>query len=484
MKRGSIFKNVALLGGAKGISQGMLLAATPLLTRLFSPEDFGIFAVFGVFVGLLGGLSCMRYENALPLARDEVEAVNIFVLCGVILSVFLFAFCAVLLAVHDDLADWLKSPALQPYLWLLPIGVFGVGIAQVGQYWAIRIKAFKRVAAAGVAASVVVLVIQICCGIMRFGPAGLIFGRIGGLACSSVILIYPPLRDARSLLSNVSLQSLTEVAKRHRQFPFFFTFSSGISTLGRQMPIIILSIFFGPAVTGLYALTRRVVNVPTILIGEQVRKVYYPYAAELEHVEDVRHLTKTVFVSLVQIALPGVLIIGLVAPELFALIFGELWKDSGTYAQWLCPSLFLSFVCAPLTRLPQIMERQRSDLIFQIVLLVVRGMALVVGGVTQDITLAVGLFAVVSFLWLVGFMVWSANLVGFGMFEVLGLLSIEFLLACPIVAPVVLARFFFLGPDDGLWLLAISAGCALLAAVVLIARKRHIISLILNSRVS
>ena len=108
----------------------------------------------------------MKYEYALPLARDEVEAANIFVLCGVILSVFLFVFCVVLLAVHDDLAGWLKSPALQPYVWLLPIGVFGAGIAQLGQYWAIRIKAFKRVAAAGLAASVVVLAVQIGLGLI------------------------------------------------------------------------------------------------------------------------------------------------------------------------------------------------------------------------------------------------------------------------------------------------------------------------------
>ena len=144
----------------------------------------------------------------------------------------------------------------------------------------------------------------------------------------------------------------------------------------------------------------------------------------------------------------------------------------------------MTFVCAPLTRVPLIMERQKSELIFQIVLLVARGVALIVGGVAQDVMLAVGLFAVVSFVCLAGFMVWSTNLVGIGMFEVLGLLGIEFLLACPIVAPLVLAKFFFLGPDDDLWLLAISAGCALVAAVVLIARGRHIISHVLNSRVS
>ena len=108
-KRGSFLKNVAMLGGARGISQGLTLAASPVLTRIFSPEDFGVFALFAVLIGLLGGLSCMRYEHALPLARDEVEAANIFALCGAILCVFLFVFCVVLLAVHDDLDGQLTS---------------------------------------------------------------------------------------------------------------------------------------------------------------------------------------------------------------------------------------------------------------------------------------------------------------------------------------------------------------------------------------
>ena len=262
MKRDSFLKAVVMLGGAKGISQGLVLAASPVLTRFFSPEDFGVFAIFSVLIGLLGGLGCMKYEHALPLARNEDEAANILVLSGLILGVFLLVVCAVLFAVGDDLAGWLTAPALAPFLWLIPVGVFGIGIGQMARFWAIREKNFRRLAGVDVAASVVVLMVQIYLGIIRLGPAGLIFGRIGGIACSSIILLYPPLRDARSLLRNVSLQGLTEVAKRHRRFPFFVTFSHGANTFGREMPIIILSIFFGPAVTGLYALTRRVVNVP------------------------------------------------------------------------------------------------------------------------------------------------------------------------------------------------------------------------------
>jgi len=319
---------------------------------------------------------------------------------------------------------------------------------------------------------------------MRFGPAGLIFARFGGIACNGIVLLLPLLKDARSLLRRVSCRSMIGAAKRHRQFPLFLALSSGINTFGREMPIIILSMFFGPAMTGFYALTRRVLNVPMILIGEQVRKVFYPYAAETTHMEDLRHLTKIVFASLVQIALPGVIILGLAAPALFPLVFGERWTDSGIYAQWLCPWLFLIFVCAPLSRLPLVLKRQGSELVFQMTLLVMRALALAVGGVAQDVMLAIGLFAGVSVLCWIGFLIWSMRLIGIGLVEVLDVLTRELVIAAPIVAPLVLARFVFFGPDQGLWLLAVGVGCALVAALVLIARTGHLNISQLGSRES
>jgi O-antigen/teichoic acid export membrane protein len=470
MKRNGILKNVALLGGAKVLSQGLILAASPLLTRIYSPEDFGVVAVFTVVMGLIGGFSCMKYEHALPLARDETEAANIVALCGLILSIFLFVVCVVFVAIGDGLAHWLKIPAMESYIWLIPVGVFGIGIAQIGRLWATRRKSFKRVAAADIAASTVVLVLQICLGVLRFGPAGLIFGRIGGIACSSVILLSPLVKDSRSLARKVNLQSLIGAAKKHHQFPLFATFSSGFHSLGRQMPIIFLSIFFGPAVTGLYALTRRTLNVPTMVISEQVRKVFYPYAAEITHMEELRHLTKTIFVRLVQIALPGTIILVVVAPALFALVFGERWQESGIYAQWLCPWLFLRFATSPLAQLPIVLKRQGSELVLQMVFLAARALALVAGGLAQDITLTIGLFAGVSLLCAVVYLIWTMRLIGIGLTEVVGVLGRELLIALPIVAPLLLAQFIYLGPEDRLWLLAVGAGSGLVAALVLVAR--------------
>jgi O-antigen/teichoic acid export membrane protein len=187
---------------------------------------------------------------------------------------------------------------------------------------------------------------------------------------------------------------------------------------------------------------------------------------------------------MVQIALPGVIILGLVAPELFALVFGERWADSGLYAQWLCPWLFMVFVCSPLTRLPLILERQKSELVFQIILLFARGAALIMGGVAQDVVLAIAVFAGAGFVCWFGFMVWSMNLVGVGAIETLAILGRELLVVAPIVAPLVLVKFVLLRVGDDLWLLAVGAACALVASAVVVVRSGHLNSFLPGPRKS
>lgn len=482
MKIRGILKDTAILGGGTGISQVLVLAASPVLTRIYTPEDFGVLAVFTAFLGILGGFSCMRYEQALPLAEDETEAANIAVLCGAILCAIVLSFCAFLLAFGNDLAKWLGSPALKPYIWLLPVGVFAAGMAQTSRLWAIRAKEFKRLASAGVVSSITLLTIQLGFGILRLGPAGLIFGRMGGTICNSLVL-WPLLqKDVRPLLPQVRLRSVAEAARKHRQFPLFFSASAGLNSFGQEMPIIFLSLFFGPAITGLYALTRRTLSLPMLLVGGQLRKVFYAYAADEKRGGDLQGLTRSVFVTLVQIALPAAIILGVSAPELFDFVFGEQWHESGVYAQWLCPWLFIVFICAPLTRIPIIFEKQGKELIFQIVLLAMRALALVVGGMVQSVTITFALFGTVSFLCWVGFLIWSMHLINIKAAELLRILARETVIAVPIVAPLVLARFVVFTPDDSLWIVLASAGSAIGAALVLTVRIKRSIFPVLASR--
>ena len=469
----NILKNTAKLGGATAISQGLILLASPLLTRIYSPQDFGLLAVFGALLGIISGSIGLKYEQAIPLAQDDAEAANVGALSGLIQVVMVGALCAFLLAFDDNLSDWLNSPDLKPYLWLLPIGVFAVGTAEIGRLWAFRVKEFNRLAAAGVISSIGVLAVQLGLGILQFGPVGLLLGRAFGAICGSLVMFPFIRKTVMPLMPKINRSGIVEVAKQHHAFPFYFFPSWGVNSLGRQMPIFFLSLYFGPAITGLYALTRRTLDLPNILIGEQVRKVYYSYAVDQTREGDLRRLTKSIVKSLMQITLPTTVILGIIAPELFGFVFGDQWADSGIYAQWLSPMIFINLVCSPLTRLPIIMGRQRQELLFQLVLLLMRALALVAGGIAHNVEVTFGLFCVVSFLCWVGYMIWSTNLIGIKPIEVLGMFLVEIAVTIPIVAPLIVMKIADTYSRGSLWVLATSVGCALIAMLVLFVRTKY-----------
>lgn len=409
------------------------------------------------------------------MAQDDAEAGSISVLCTLILCVLVVALGAFLWVFGASVSRWLNSPALDAFWWLLPIGVFGVGAIQIGRLLAIRMKEFKRLAAAGMASSICIVATQVVLGLLQFGPAGLIFGRAGGLLGSGTVMLPIMRKNARLLMPEVTRLGVVKAAKRHYQFPLYFLPSSLLNSFGREMPIIFLSMFFGPAITGLYALTRRTLHLPMILIGEQVRRVYYSYAVDESRDGDLPLLTKSIFTILTQIGLPGIAIFFVVAPELFGLVFGERWSDSGIYAQWLSPWLFMTFICAPMTRLPQIMEKQGKELCFQIILLSARALALIVGGLVENLTLTFGLFGGVSFLCWVGYLIWTMSLLDIGPVEILGLIAREAIVSALIVSPLILFKFVILIPDQDLWALAVSGGCVMLGAFVVMLRNRHIV---------
>src|SRR5690606_40130625 len=69
-----------LVGGAAG-SQLLMLLAAPLLTRLYTPEDFGLLAICVGVLAMFGAIASFRYEGAITLPEDNVEAANVAALC-------------------------------------------------------------------------------------------------------------------------------------------------------------------------------------------------------------------------------------------------------------------------------------------------------------------------------------------------------------------------------------------------------------------
>ncbi len=69
LPKGRLGRAVAVLVTGTAFGQLIVLAASPLVTRLYTPADFGVLGVFSAFLGILGIAVTLRYELAIPLPR-------------------------------------------------------------------------------------------------------------------------------------------------------------------------------------------------------------------------------------------------------------------------------------------------------------------------------------------------------------------------------------------------------------------------------
>lgn len=392
-----------MVGGAAG-AQVMMVLAAPLLTRLYSPDDFGLLAVYTGLLGLFTVIASLRYELAIPLPEDDQEAANLVILCLLMVLGITSVSALLVWLAGDAITRALGVPMLAPYFWLLPIGVLLVGIYQTFNYWAIRTKQFPAITRTRIRQAFTTTGIQLLA--FKAGGVALLLGHAGGQGMGSITLGRAAL--ARPELRLWSWQGVRFVARRYRRFPIFSTWSDFFNAAGQQLPPLMFAALFSAGAAGLYALAHRVLSMPMSVIGQAVAGVFFANAADAYREGRLGPLVSKVHDKLAQIAMPPALVLMVTGPELFTLVFGEQWRQAGEFARWMAPWLYMTFITYPLGTLFPVMEKQRQGMFFHTVLVLARAAAIAAGAWYGDLVMTVILFSFVSVICWIGFLVWIA----------------------------------------------------------------------------
>jgi O-antigen/teichoic acid export membrane protein len=396
-----------LVGGTAGAQLLMVLFA-PLLTRLYSPEDFGLVAVYVGLLVLISVISSLCYEFAIPLPEEVEEAAHVVVLSLLIVVGTTLLSALAILFFGDAIADTLGVSVLAGYLWLLPVGVLLGGAYNVFNYWSVRTKEFTRIAGTQLQRALATLAIQFAA--FKLGGVALLFAHVTGQSVGTANLARPAL--AEPAFKHIRWSGVKAAASRYQRFPIYSSWGVFANTVGLQLPTLMFASLFNPAAAGLYALTNRVLSLPMSLVGNAIGQVFFSNAAEAYRRGQVGPLVAQLHSKLAHIGLPPALVLVLIGPDLFALVFGEDWRQAGEFARWMVPWLYLVFVSSPLSALFAVMEKQGQGLVFQMILLITRVPAILFGAWLGDLELTIMLFAGASALCWLGFLFWVAHIAG------------------------------------------------------------------------
>lgn len=358
--RGQFSRSVTVLARGTVLGQAITVLVSPILTRLYTPEDFGVLGVYASILGIITVVASLRYEYAIPLPEDDQTAANVLAFCFILLLGMSLLSWFVVWRLGEQIVVWANVPGLKPYLWLIPLGMFGAGTYQILNYWAVRKRDFPRLARTRLSRGVARAALQVGVGFAHSGPLGLLLGQLAGETAGSASLGLAAWRKNRALFKAVSLQGIRWAGTKFRRFPLFSSWGSLINALGIQVPQLLFAAFYGAQVAGWFALGQRVIAGPLNIVVDSVAQVYFGEAARLakDNPKAMRHL----FLKLTgRLALAGGLPIAVscaLAPLFFTFVFGQEWETAGRYAQILAVMFAVRFAVVPLSHSLNILERQ------------------------------------------------------------------------------------------------------------------------------
>lgn len=437
----SFARGVAVLSSGTVGAQILLLLAAPILTRLYSPEDFGVLAVFVSVLSILGVIAALRYELAIPVVDDDETALNIAALCLLITVVMAVLTAFIVWSIGDWGANLLGITDYANYLWLLPIGVVLIGFYQTFNYWATREKAFSRISTTKLMQSISSLIIQF--SFFKLGPLGLVCGYITGQFMGAGKLSKSALRQLSSQI--VSIESVRNVASRYRRYPIFASWSGIFNTVGLQLAPLLFAGFFGPVVAGWFALANRIVHSPASLFGAAIGNVFFAHAADARRRGELGTLVQSTQQKLIAISLPPAMIVFLFGQDIFVLVFGKEWFQAGIFAQWLILSSLTGFLVSSVSMIFSVLERQALGLVLQSILFSFRLMGLVIGILRDDYLLAIILFSLGGAAGYLLYLIAITKCVGTDGVRLCKACVVQFMLSALIMLPVFLLKHSSVG---------------------------------------
>ncbi|AXO39852.1 lipopolysaccharide biosynthesis protein [Enterobacter hormaechei] len=356
MLRNNVIRTLFKFVGGNALAQIIIILGTPILTRLYSPDDFGIYASFMSIILIIGVIASGRYDQIMYNFDQDEKWITCFcngVIIALVLSVvMLFGLGAIYYCLDD----------FSLVYFLIPPSVFTFAVIQLYTSFYSLTRQYKKIIALNFLRSLSIIIFQYI--LYKNSSLGLALGFLLSQVICILYCIY------------ASEFSYTKI-----NFNFFMKKNATLSSMqslsnsfSSQLPVFVIPGQYGFAALGLYGLAIRLTQIPITFFTNAVR----PYIlGELnKNKKNHQKIYKILWVSsslLLILGALGIVLINLFAASFFRIYAGEEWTDAGEIAGVLSWWLLVAFANVTSTSYLTIMGRFKSLFIYDSVLLLFRG---------------------------------------------------------------------------------------------------------------
>lgn len=358
---------LTLLSGTM-LAQTLPVAISPILSRLFTPEDFGVLALYVAITGIFGAIANGRYELAIMLPQEDSEA-RVIVALGILVAVSISIILLIAVLVSGEwLAATLGQEGSTWWLLFAPLSVLLIGLFNMLNYYNNRLKSYKKMSISQISKAGAIAVSQLSAGGFKLGGAGLIAGRIIGETTAVAVLVFG--NRGRGLFSGVTHNKISATAKRYQNFPKYSMWSILFNRTGMHAVEFFISGFYSLGMLGQYSLMQRVLGAPSSLVGTAIGQVFFQEASEERNKtgKAIKSFNKT-FILLMTLSVSGFGLLFFIAEPLFVFVFGDQWRIAGELTKILIPLFVIRFVAAAMSLINSVFEKQKIAFYWQTTLL-------------------------------------------------------------------------------------------------------------------
>lgn len=408
--KSELVRNAGKLLSANVLAQVIGLAVYPILTRLYSSEDFGLLSLFVSIGSVLTLLGTAEYQYAIVLPKEDRHAVSVMQLSGItLLCVCGLAFFAV--PFSNGIAGIFRSPALADWLWGIPLYVLMLGGWSLLNYWLTRQKSFGKIAGYQMVQSATGAGSKVGMGYVGWTGPGLIASTLLASFVGLLTTIAGSFRQLAPLL-HFDRKQIKEIGYHYRNFPCFSLPRAIINNVSGNLGVWLLTPAFGLEAVGFLGLAITLAFRPLNVISNSIYQVLFQRTSEhVQNKESIAYLFRQLLSKVALVAGVGFLALYWVLPPLCGWLLSGDWEETGLLIQMMLPWLFFSILVAPICFLADVFSKQKTGLLFEILLVATRAAGLALGIWQNSFHLAVLAYSLGSAIVIACQLMWYIGLI-------------------------------------------------------------------------
>lgn len=364
--KGDFFKHVATLMAGTVIGQVIAFGFTPILSRLFTPDDFTTLEQFTMIMSIAVVVITGKYEFAIMHPKEDRDARQLVILSATLALIGSLAFVIIGIIFSEAIGEYYQNPTLGKYFWMLGPALLGLAIFNITNYWFSRKKQYQNAAISKIYNAAAGEPIKWLAGVQQWGTIGLISGTVMGYLLSGIYSGYKYIQDQGQKCMDIEWERMKEQGRIHKDFPLFSIWGSILNRTAQWAHVGIFTHFYGLAAIGFMALCRRIMFAPLNVVSSSYSQVFFQKISETENVIELKKIYYKALIQFSILASFMIIFVWLLPENTMGVLFGANWYQSIFYLRVLSFWFAFNFITSSLSFITLRIQMQKIALIIDI----------------------------------------------------------------------------------------------------------------------